>query len=62
MIERRSPMDKELGTIRVSETDKGLKIEIEGDLKERFGNCGCMPIVACCCNQTDGCCTDEKKC
>jgi hypothetical protein len=51
-------MSKELGTIKLSKTDDGIRIDISGEL----ANC------CCCCNCDDdghehgNCCTtDEKK-
>ena len=55
-------MEKELGVIRVTETDKGMRFEIEGDyFKERFANCGCMPAFVCTCKCDPDCCTEEPS-
>ena len=55
-------MEKELGVIRVTETDKGMRFEVEGDyFKERFANCGCMPAFVCTCKCDPECCSEETS-
>lgn len=54
-------MEKEIGSIKFTETDNGLKIEISGDLKEKFDKCGCMPMMACCCGSATDCCPPKDK-
>lgn len=54
-------MEKEVGHVRVVETDDGLRIEVKGkQLKEMF-SCCCLPICCADDKHRSECCPEEKK-
>ncbi|MDF1543598.1 MAG: hypothetical protein P1R58_00690 [bacterium] len=55
-------MEKEVGFIRVTETPKGMRFEVEGDyFKGQKSNCCCLPVFACTCKCDPDCCTEESS-
>lgn len=55
-------MEKLIGQIKVTETDSGYRIDVEGkDLKGLFSCCG---VTVCCCDKSkdsDCCSSDSEK-
>lgn len=54
-------MEKEVGQVRVVETDDGLRVEIKGEKFKEMFSCCWLPM--CCCNSknTDCCPPGDKK-
>jgi len=54
-------MDKEMGQIKFTETDDGLRIDIKGkNLKEAI-DCGCVPMFGGAKAIKVECCSDDDK-
>ena len=57
-------MEKEIGQIKVTETDDGYRVDVKGkDLKALYPGC-CLPATSCCvkiekCDDSTQCCPDE---
>ncbi len=52
-------MEKLIGQIKVTETDSGYRIDVEGkDLKGLFSCCG---VTVCCCKNEDCDCCGPKS-
>lgn len=56
-------MEKELGTVKFTETDDGIRIEVSGKSLKEMYKCCCMPL-ACAPRDSDiesGCCKPEEN-
>lgn len=55
-------MVKELGEIKFTETDDGLRIDIKGKMLKEMCSCGCLPVMAAWgAGKTAECCPPEKE-
>ena len=58
-------MEKEVGQIKFTETDSGLRIEVTGKSLKDLVSCCCMPIIAACqgvkVTKSDCCSPEEGK-
>lgn len=53
-------MEKELGSIKITETDDGYRIDINGKDLKKIMPC-CIPIVNCDCDDGSECCVKIVK-
>ncbi|MFH1891970.1 MAG: hypothetical protein ABIK83_04730 [Candidatus Zixiibacteriota bacterium] len=56
-------MEKELGQVKFTETENGIRIEVTGKSLKEMYKCCCMPMVCAPKESESGCCgpADEKK-
>jgi len=56
-------VEKELGQVKFTETDNGIRIEVTGKSLKEMYKCCCMPMVCAPKESESGCCgpADEKK-
>ncbi|MCP4686274.1 MAG: hypothetical protein GY867_12620 [bacterium] len=55
-------MEKEKASIRITETDEGVRIDIAGKSLKDLGGC-CVKVASECCSGKEAadCCPEEKK-
>jgi len=53
-------MEKEKASVRITETDEGIRIDITGKNLKDLGSCCAKVVSECCSDKEADCCPDEK--
>ena len=53
-------MEKELGQVKITETDNGFRVDVTGKSLKELCSCGCLQIVGRSQGKNSDCCPPEK--